>query len=88
MRDATLKDLYNPNNITGLYTTKGALNRFKAEEGSAFQEYPRMIELWGETKYGTIIPVKRWRKSSIAFVEYNNSNNYESPLRAYIEPKP
>lgn len=88
MKDSQLSDLYNPNKITGLYTLKGKSNHYKAEEGSAFQEYPRMIELWVETKYGTIILAKRWRKSSIAFVEYDNSNSYESPLRDYIEPKP
>lgn len=92
MKDMTLKDLYNPNKITGIFPRYDTRAKFNwpvtdLDESQAFQEYPKLIELWEQLPDGRLLIVKRWRKSSIYAIEYDNGSEFCAGFKPYIYPK-
>lgn len=63
MKDLGIKDLYNPNRIKAILTTKN--HYIEADENQGFQEYPGSIELWQVMEDGRLLRVIRWLKKSI-----------------------
>ena len=67
-----------PSNITGIYVTLAnkvtGIPLFR-QNGQEFRESERFVELWQENERNKMEIKKRWRKTSVSFIEYDDKPN-------------
>jgi hypothetical protein len=51
------------------------------QQGQEYREYPKYVELWQKNGDGRMHLKKRWRKSSITYIEYTDLPN------TWVEPR-
>jgi hypothetical protein len=51
------------------------------QNGQEFREYYKFIELWQKNEDGKMHLLKRWRKTSIAYIQYTDMPNF------WVEPR-
>ncbi len=84
MKNLTFSDLYNPNKIEAIIIWKGEKSlAYESDTNTAFQEYPRSIELWG-LHNGNLIKLQRWLKKSVTHATYSDDPKAWETLRPYI----
>jgi len=70
--------------INGIYVTPAnktvGIPLFR-QNGQEYREFPKSVELWQRNGDGKMHLKKRWRKTSITYIEYADSPN------TWVEPR-
>jgi len=82
MKDLQLSDLHNPNNITEIFLRNGPVVGIKPGF-TAFQELKKSVEIWEKMPDGRLLKVVGFNKSSISYVCYNHSQDWEANFEPY-----
>ncbi|HZX62366.1 MAG TPA: hypothetical protein VFE66_04055 [Bacteroidales bacterium] len=71
-------------NIKGIYVTPAnktiGIPLFR-QNSQEYREFPKSVELWQRNGEGRMHLKKRWRKTSITYIEYADSPN------TWVEPR-